>query len=544
MTRIPAACLSVCTLLVAGPDLAAQDGSGVEPRGAAIRAHRRFLADDLLRGRGTGSREYEIAARYVAAQLEGLGLEPAGDDASYLQSVPLRGARIEVDSASVEIRRGEEVTPLEWKRDFVMGGDATRTEVSVSAPVVFVGYGIVAPDQSHDDYAGVDVDGSIVLLVTEAPSSFPDTQRAYYSSTGAKVAEAAERGAVGVLAVRSSEMAERYPWNSATRNAGRESFRWLDADARPQPDFPGIRGSALLSQAAAARLFEGAEHSLEEALTAISEGRAASFPLPTEVALSCRRTHRDLAAPNVAAILRGDDPALRDEYVVYTAHLDHLGVGVPSGDDGVYNGAYDNAMGVSIVLEVARMLSTAPRRPRRSVLFLFVAAEESGLLGADYFVHNPTVPIDDIVADVNIDMPLFLFPLAEVTAFGAQHTSLSAQVARASEEAGLAVVPDPFPEEVVFIRSDQYAFVRRGIPAIMLAPGMASTDPSIDGRKLTMEFITGRYHTPKDDLDVHVDWASAERFARANYLLGLGIADDAERPVWNEGDFFGERFAR
>jgi len=544
MIRVYAALLSVSTLVAADPSLAGEGGAEVASRGHAIRAHRRFLADDLLRGRGTGSREYEIAARYVAARLEGLGLEPAGDDGTFLQTVPLRGARVDVHSARMEIRRGAEVTPLEWEKDFVMVGDPTRPEVAVAAPVVFVGHGVVAPDQSHDDYASVDVDGKMVLVVAGAPSSFPDTQLAYYSSTAVKVAEAGARGAVGILTVRSLEMAARYPWDSVTRNAGRESFRWLASDTRPQPDLPGVRGGALLSHGAATRLFEGAERSLEEALAAVAQGRAGSFGLPTEVALSSRSTHRDLGAPNVAGILRGGDPRLREEYVVYTAHLDHLGVGVPDGDDEIYNGAYDNAMGVSIVIEVARMLSEAARRPRRSMLFLFVAAEEAGLLGSEYFVQNPTVPIGDVVADVNVDMPLFLFPMAEVTAFGAQHTSLSGHVARAAEAAGVRVVPDPFPEEVVFIRSDQYAFVKRGVPAIMLAPGMVSADPAIDGRELTMEFITRRYHTPKDDLGEHVDWASAERFVLANYLLGLGVANAADRPSWNGGDFFGERFAR
>lgn len=540
----PAAWLSCCALLLAQAGHSSDGAVEVAPSRTRIRAHLRFLADDQLRGRGTGSPEYEIAARYVAAQLDGLGLEAAGVDGSFLQPVPLRGVRIDAASASVEIRRGADVTPLEWKKDFVMGGDATRTEVAVAAPVVFVGHGIVAPDQSHDDYAGVDVNGRIVLLVSGAPASFPDTQRAYYSSTGVKAAEAAARGAVGMLAIRSQEMAERYAWENATRNAGRESFRWLDPQAGPQPDDSGIRGAALLSHAAAGLLFEGGGVALREALAAVAAGRFASVPLPAEAALSCRSEHRDLSAPNVAAVLRGDDPRLRDEYVVLSAHLDHLGVGVPEGDDEVYNGAYDNAMGVSITLEIARVLSEAPRRPRRSILFLLVAAEESGLLGAEYFVHNPTVPAGAIVADVNIDMPLFLFPSSGVTAFGERHSSLSGPVARAAAAAGLAVTPDPFPEEVVFIRSDQYAFVKQGIPAVMLAPGLESTDPAVDGRKLTMEFITGGYHTPKDDLDRHVDWASAERFALVNALLGLGIANQTERPGWNRGDFFGERFAR
>jgi hypothetical protein len=508
---------------------------------ASIQAHLNFLADDILKGRDTGSAEYEIAARYVAAQFQSLGLEPAGGDGTFLQSVPLRRSQLDLDTARVDIQRSDSVTELEWKKDFLMGGDAGREEVSVTAPVVFVGHGVVAPDQGYDDYAAVEVDGKIVLWIGGAPSSFPSTERAYYSDGTVKSKEAIARGAVGVLSFSTAEMNERYPWESIIKNAGSPGYRWLDEDGKPNSYYPQIKGGAFLSHPAAARLFEGSGHSLDEVLQADKENQLEGFDLEVEVTLKRKTSHEAMSAPNVAGILRGSDPELQNEYVVYTAHLDHDGVGESEDGDGIYNGAYDNAMGTALLIEIARLFATS-EPPKRSIVFLAVTAEEKGLLGAEYFVHNPTVPVDSIVANVNLDMPLFLYPIADVTAFGEQHSSLSGPVAKAANQAGFEVTPDPMPEEVIFIRSDQYPFVQQGIPAVYFVPGMKSTDPNIDGRETYMEFLTTHYHTPSDDLTRPVHWESAEKFALANFLLGREIANDRERPSWNEGDFFGEKY--
>jgi Zn-dependent M28 family amino/carboxypeptidase len=516
----------------------------VRPSRDRMQADLAFLADDLLRGRDTGSPEYEIAARYVAAQLRGLGLEPAGDDGTFFQAVPLRKVEFDIASAAVELRRADSARALQWKQDFVMGGDVSRTQTSVTAPVVFVGHGVIAPEQSYDDYDGIDVRGKIVLLISGAPPSFPSTLRAFYSDSRVKLAEAAQRGAVGILVMSDAEMAERYPWEEMTRNVGKPTYRWLDRAGRPSNEFPALQGSAFLDHEAAADLFAGSEHTLEEMLEAVTESRLESFDLPVEVTLRRNTTHDTIAVSNVAAMLRGSDPELQDEYVVYTAHLDHEGVGAPESGDEIYNGAYDNAMGVSLMLEVARLFASAEERPRRSILFLAVAAEEQGLLGAEYFAHQPTVPVESLVANVNLDMPLFLYPLADVTAFGEEHSSLAGPVARAAAAAGFELTPDPMPEEVIFIRSDQYPFVQQGIPALFFVPGMQSSDPSVDGEAVLLDFLTQHYHKPSDDLSRPVDWDSAERFALANHCLGLEIANQTERPSWNEGDFFGEKFGR
>jgi Zn-dependent M28 family amino/carboxypeptidase len=246
----------------------------------------------------------------------------------------------------------------------------------------------------------------------------------------------------------------------------------------------------------------------------------------------------------VIGILRGSDPELTDEYVVYTAHLDHVGTGVPIDGDTIYNGMYDNAMGSSLLVETARAFAAMPEPPRRSIIFIALTGEERGLVGSDYYAHYPTVPGESIVANVNLDMPLFLYPLADIIAFGSEHSSLEGVIADAVVEEGFVLTPDPMPEEVIFIRSDQYSFVKQGVPSVFLVPGHTSSDPGIDGEGLWRGFLKTYYHQPSDDLSRPIDWPSAVRFARANVRIGYAVAEDDDRPTWNPGDFFGEKFGR
>jgi Zn-dependent M28 family amino/carboxypeptidase len=294
----------------------------------------------------------------------------------------------------------------------------------------------------------------------------------------------------------------------------------------------------------AAELFAGAPISFEAALDAADAGKPLSTPLGVEVTLRQNTDHEEVSSPNVIAIVRGSDPALSEEYVVYSAHLDHVGIGEPVNGDSIYNGFYDNAMGVSLLLEAARAFATMPEPPRRSIIFIALTGEERGLLGSDYFAHYPTVPSDALVANVNLDMPLLLYPLADVIAFGAEHSTLQELIEPAVAAEDLALTPDPVPEEVLFIRSDQYSFVRKGVPSVFLVPGFTSKDPAIDGAAAFQEHLATHYHRPSDDNSRPVDWDSALRFARANVRIGSAIADADSRPQWNEGDFFGARFGR
>lgn len=510
-----------------------------------LSAHLEFLAADRLAGRRAGEPGFDAAAAYVAGQFAGLGMVPGGSDGWY-QPVPLTRRRLDTDSTRFVLHRAGENIELAYRDDYSMGsGDKVREETSVRGEVVFVGYGVHAPELGYTDYDGIDVDGKLIAYFTGGPSSLPGPERAYYSSTEVRYAEAVRRGAIGAIALRSRLAEKDYPWDRVRRTTGQQpGMAWVDPDTGRAADFfTEIRAYATLSPAAAERLFASAPLSFSEALDAADAARPASTPLGVEASLSLRTDHDRLESPNVIGIVPGSDPRLSGEYVVFTAHLDHSGIGEPLGDsdDRIYNGAYDNAIGVALMLETARAISASP--PRRSVMFIALTGEEDGLIGSDYFVHFPTVPIESVVANVNLDMPLFLFPVADLIDFGAAHSTLKEPMTAAARAEGFRLVPDPRPEENVFRRSDQYSFVKRGIPASYLDTGFRSSDPATDGEAVVRDHMTNHYHMPSDDLTRPVDWDSARRFARANARVGLLVANADRRPAWNEGDFFGERFA-
>ena len=509
-----------------------------------MESHLAYLASDDRMGRMTGSQGHEEAAAYVAGQFEEFGLEPAGVD-GWFQQVPFLTSRINVEESSVAFHLDTGDAGLKWKDNYVMGGDKVRPETSVTAEVVFVGFGIHAPDMSYSDYDGVDVEGKIVALFGGAPPNFPHNERAFYSSSRTKYEEMAKRGAAGYIGLRSRERMERVPWERMIQNAGlRPGMSWINIAGHAADFHEEIESGAYINLGTAESLFDGTLITFEQALDAAEQGMAMSTPLGIEATITQKSDHEEITSPNVIGMIRGSDPELADEYVVFSAHLDHVGTGAAVDGDTIYNGFYDNAMGASLLIETARAIAAMPEPPRRSMIFIAVTGEERGLLGSDYFAHYPTVPIDSIVANVNLDMPLMLFPMADVIAFGAEHSSLEAQVERAVAKEGFGVLPDPMPEEVIFVRSDQFSFVRQGIPAVYLVGGWTSTDPDIDGRAMVKDHRRNHYHQPSDDSSRPLDWDSALRFARANVRIGYEIATDNERPHWNEGDFFGERFSR
>jgi Zn-dependent M28 family amino/carboxypeptidase len=513
-------------------------------RAEGVRAHIRFLSDDLLEGRDTGTRGYDLAARYVAALFEQWGLEPAGSNGTYFQPVPLRRIDFVPEDSSLGVVRSGGERKLVHEEDFLMSGHETYPATSVEAPAHFVGYGVNAPELGYDDYAGADVRGKIVVYLTGAPATFPSTQRAHYSSGRVKIATAVERGAVGVLSIVTPEFESRYPWPRIVQFSKGPSMRWLGPDGAPSDARPEIRGAATLRRRAAESLFAGAPESLGDVFAAAERGESQSFALPGSVRISVKSRHSELESPNVAAVLRGSDPALRDEYIVYTAHLDHIGMDESLEGDRIFNGAVDNASGTAALLEIARAFARLPGPPRRSVLFLAVTAEEHGLLGSDYFAHFPTVPRERIVANINMDVVSIFYPLGDVVAFGTEHSTLDAPTERAAARLGVELSPDPSPEEVFFIRSDQYSFVRQGIPALYLKPGHKSSDPNVDGAAVMGEWLRTRYHTPRDDSSQPLDFEAAAKYTRLKFLIGFDVAQQDERPKWKPGDFFGEMFGR
>ena len=532
-------CQPVLAQSAAGPRAADVEQALASVRPHAIRAHMGFLADDLLEGRRTATRGYDLAARYVAAQFEALGLEPAGTGGSYLQPVPLvQMATIESECSLALLRDGRK-TELQYGVDYYTGGVSQDSDVT--APVVFVGFSVTAPELGYDDYAGIDVHGKIVVLLTGAPPSFPHDQRAYYSDPMVGARNAVARGAVGFLVIFTPALERMFPWERAFEQSRNPGLRWADESGRPYFVGPG---SAILSRKAAEDLFAGAPHSLEEVFKNAETGRPQSFELPVQASLRNTGGREIIKSSNVAAVLRGSDPRLKDEYVVLSAHLDHVGMGEPVDGDAIYNGAYDNASGVAILLEVASAFARLPVAPRRSLLFLAVTAEEQSLNGSAFFAHHPTVPIDRIVADVNLDMFLMLYPFRDVIAFGGEHSSMGLTVEEAARRLGIGVSPDPFPGQVQFIRSDHYSFVRQGVPAIFLSGGFQTGDPAVDGRALRDKWMQEAYHRPGDDMSQAMDFEAGAQFAKLNFLISYLVAQDDKTPTWNPGDFFGEKFRR
>lgn len=509
----------------------------------AIRAHVAFLADDTLEGRLAGTRGYDIAARYVASEFAQIGLAPGVGGTSWFQDVPLVESLGLLPPARLVLHRedGSAVT-LAPGKEFLPVASLTDSRVAGRAPLVFAGFGVSAPEQDHDDLAGIDLRGKVAVVFGGAPSHFPPTARAHYSSGITKMPALIERGAIGVITLQTREDQQRNPWERLVQMSWRSRLAWRDTEGQPSGAWPELVVRASVSPERAGEFFVGAPKTLEEAYAAAEAGTPQAFELPLSVEQERQSVIRMKSSPNVVGVLEGSDPVLKNEYVVVSAHLDHVGKGAPIGGDAIYNGAFDNASGTAVMLETARLLASAGQPLRRSVIFVAVTAEESGLQGSDFFAQHPTVPKDAMVANINIDMPVALAPLADVTPFGAEHSSLGAVVERAAAAEGVGVSPDAKPEEVIFVRSDQYSFVRAGIPALYIDEGMRSTDPTIDQAARVEAFRKERYHQPGDDLSQPIDWPSLAMLARLNGRVVAEVANADERPRWNAGNFFGETF--
>jgi hypothetical protein len=514
----------------------AQTRVSVQP--AAIASHIHFLASDVLEGRETGMRGFDVAAEYVRAQFEAIGMQPVHDD--WFQHFALRAASLDEEHSSFAIN-GQ---TLVIRKDFLLRPDFARDDVAVDAPLVMAGFGVTAPELHHDDYAGIDARGKIVVMLSGAPKPFPADQRAYYSSAEVKRHNAAAHGAVGIVTISTTTDEARNPFEKRARQSGIVPMTYLDAGGKPVDVIDALKGAASLSGKTAEMLFTGAAIPLDRVLADAENGVTHSFALNGNASIKTVTRFSQVTSENVIGVLPGSDTTLRDEYVIVSAHLDHLGNHPHAdGSDGLYNGAYDNGAGIACLIEIARGLAAGPR-PKRSILFIALTGEEKGEQGSEYFVHFPPVPARQLVADINMDMFLMIYPVGDVVPLGGEHSSLGAMADTAARASGFDVSPDPYPEEVRFIRSDQYSFVKSGIPAIHLKPGNKSTDPTIDGAKLTRDWLRMIYHSPQDDLSQRFDFASGARYAETNLRLVKAVANAPERPSWTNGDFFGEAFGR
>jgi hypothetical protein len=510
----------------------------------AIGGHIAFLADDLLEGRGAGTRGHEIASRYVSTQLGKLGLEPGLGTNGWFQVVPFLESLVIEESRQMSLRHAGGTEVLDCPADFLIAAPFTTTNASVTAPLVFVGFGVRAPELGYDDLAGVDLRGKIAVVLSKAPSRFPATALAHHSHARQKAKALADAGAVGVISVPTPKDLVEAPWARQVMQARFPAMRWLGADGQPADVVPQLKVTGSLSPAGAAKVFARGPKPLAEVLAAGERGEVQGFPLNVEATLAVRGEQRRISSPNVIGVLRGSDPKLAGEAVVVTAHLDHQGIGTAVNGDAIYNGAYDNAVGIAMMLESARTLAMEGKRPRRTVVFSAVTAEEKGLRGSEYLAQHFPTGAGRPVANVNLDMVLVTQPTRKFTVLGIEHSTLRGPVEKAAGRAGLELVPDPRPERVTFIRSDQYSFIRQGVPAIFPKVADIPGAQAKPGEVTPEVFVKDHYHRPSDDLSLPRDGDSSVRFVRFMVDVLRQVADAEEAPRWNKGDFFGEMFGK
>ena len=511
-------------------------GKAIAP--AKLEAHVRTLADDKMEGRGTATRGYDMAAQYVAEQMQAMGLAPGGRG-GYLQPVPFVRADLKAGACSFALVKGGDTVPLQVGKDVILSPDYLRAKWTTEAPLVFAGYGVSAPELGYDDFANLDVRGKVLVTFRGAPPRFPNDQRAYYSNGVVKDQIASARGAIGILQIQKPDDEARAPWERNIRQSKLPGFRWLDAGGAPANVQAAIELAGSFSPQAEPRVFEGSPKTYAQAVADAESSRVQSFPLAWSVKAERVTEQTRTSSPNVVGVLRGSDPKLRNECIVVSAHLDHLGISEPVKGDSINNGAYDNASGTAMMLEVARAFASLKVKPKRSLVFLNVTGEEKGLQGSDYFARNDAPDSMDVVGDVNLDMVLLLRPLTKVVPIGGEHTSFGPLVERAAKLAGLETAPDPLPAEVVFVRSDQFSFIKQGVPAVFPVSG---NDGSAAGADEVAHWRVEHYHSPSDDMNQPFDWPSGAKFTSMAFWTAWMAADAREAPRWNPGDFFGGRF--
>jgi hypothetical protein len=497
--------------------------------------HVQVLADDKMEGRNAGSPGHRRAAEYVAAEFERAGLKPAGTDA-FMQPVALRTRQIDEEKCSLALVGADgKAQPLRIGEDANLGV-RSGPPPHVEAEAVFVGYGLQVPELKHDDLAGLDLRGKIAVYLYGAPAFIPGPLAAHVQSAE-RTKRLVAAGIVGTAALVDPKFSD-IPWERMTLARLQPT---MDLTI-PDPDNPGgPRLGVVINPERADKWFAGTGHTASEILElARAEKPLPKFPLKVKVRAQTAYRTSEVKSENVAGLLPGSDPKLRDEHVVISAHLDHLGVGKPINGDSIYNGAMDDASGVASLIETAKALASAPKRPRRSIFFLAVTGEEKRLLGSRYFASKPTVSVNSIVADLNLDMFLPLFPLKSLVVYGLDESDLGDISREVAREQGIAVVADREPKRNIFVRSDQYSFIRQGVPALLFK---FDAEPGSAEDRMMKDWLHDRYHAPSDDPAQPVAKAAAARFNRYIQALIERVANGDERPHWKQTSFF-KRFAK
>jgi peptidase M28-like protein len=527
------------TAIVAGAQSA-----DLASEGAAWWAHIKFLADDSLEGRNVGTPGFDKALDYVEGQFKAIGLKPAGTS-GYRQPLKLDSRTLVPEQSSLSLVRNGTEEPL------AIGQDATlnaRGELdgSTEAQMVFVGYGMSIPDAGWDDFAGQNLRGKIAVYVNAfPPAKVSDNVRSHVNTADQRWLELKRAGAIGVATI-----APVAPGRGGAAGAGAGGAGRAGGGGTPAPvitlldrtlvDAAGQIIAMSLSQSGAAKVLAGSGHTVDELNQLVADGKPLPrFPIAGTLKAHAKLNRQTIDTANVAGMVEGSDPKLKSEYVIMTAHLDHVGIGRAVNGDNIYNGAMDDASGVAAVIETARLLKSSGVKTKRSVVFVAVTAEEKGLLGSRYFAGHPTVPFESIVADINLDMFLPLYPLKVIEVQGLAESSLGESVREAAKTLGVDVQTDREPEQNRFIRSDQYSFIRRGVPALAFKFGYEFGSADETTRR---NWVRDVYHQPNDDTKQPVDLEAAAKFNRVIMTLLQRVANDTARPTWNTDSFF-KRFA-
>ena len=498
--------------------------------------HVKVLAHDNMEGRDTGSPGLRKAEAYVVDQLKKSGVQPAGRD-GYYQPVKFESRQIiEKDSSAALIRDGK-VEALTLGDDIIFN---TRIDLApeVEAPLVFVGYGLTVPEKNYDDLAGLDVKGKVVVILSGSPAEIPGPLASHYQTAAERWKGLDKAGVVGVIYVLNPASMD-VPWSRIALNRTHVSMELADPVFN---ETASEKLSMLFNPALADKVFAGTGHTFAE-LAALGKDRKPlpHFPLPVSIRAKAKLEKKTIDSDNIIAKVPGSDPVLKNEYVVLSAHIDHVGIGEPINGDRIYNGAMDNASGSAVLLDVAAALKKSPEKLKRSLLFVFVTGEEKGLLGSKYFTQYPTVDTKSMVADINIDMFLPIIPLKMLVVFGIAESDLGDLARDVAQSRGVQVEPDPEPQRNLFIRSDQYNFIRHGIPA--LAMGVAPDPNSPEQKQIFKDWLTNRYHAPSDDLAQPIDFSAAAQYEEIIRSLMIKVANDAQRPEWKPDTFF-RRYAQ
>ncbi len=516
-----------------------------EAAGKAWWGHIQVLAADDMRGRLTGTDDYLRAARYVVGQFKAMGLQPAGTDGFY-QPVRFEVTRVVAEKSSMALVSDGKATPLVLGEDAILGARGGQPK-SVEAPLVFIGYGLHLPEAKYDDFDSAEVPwaslkGKIVVFINGGPVELPGALKSF-ARTSPLAKALQDAGVVGAISIPTPKSMD-FGWARVASSASQPGMRLAptasdSAIAAAHPALADVHStmfSASFNPADAEKLFEGSGHTFAELLVlADAQKPLPRFALTKSLRATVTTEKSEVVSPNIVAKLEGSDPMLKNEYVMVSAHLDHLGVGAEIAGRTIYNGAMDDASGVASVLEIAKRFATAPERPKRSMLFLVFTAEEKGLLGSRYFAGHPTVPGASLVADLNMDMFMPIFPLKKLHVQGLAESTLADDVRAVGAEHKIEIASDPEPDRNSFIRTDQYSFVQAGVPALAMKFGWQAGSPEY---KAWRQWLAQRYHSTEDNLTQPMDVAAAAQFDSFLGDVALRVADAPGRPHYVETSFF------